>query len=718
MLQKRYIYLFLSLILIINSASAATYFVDSENGSDLNNGTTEINAWKTLAKVSSVTLSPGDIVLLKRGGTWREQLNIRGSGVEGLPITFGAYGSGNAPEILGSESIAGWTEVSPDIWKADLAASVNWLWFISDGNINWGNKVSSLGYLQNEFDFFTASKAVYVYSNGNPLPKYHIEGSVREYGIIGTARNYINVENLNFRFLYKAGIKIERGNNWIISGNTFSYSGENDTEKWGDGVMIYGSNNIIRNNTSYENSHSGFAVLGYGLSCYDNIIESNVVYNNYHNNIDIKSNETYFVHNLVVRYNTIFCTDDFTRESVNGVFLQGNNDGSKVVNSLVCYNLIFNPTASGVQVSVYTEGTQVYNNTIYKPRGVNSACVYMMNGPASVIVMNNIGMNAVGRVLRMEETTNKFINNNLWYQDSQHSQYIARIGSTNYTNWEIYKSATGFDQNSIWGKDPLFNNAPADFSLRDGSPAVDAGTDLGLGFDIYGNIISGKSDLGAFETPEKNLNLRLKVFLQGAFSSGKMKTMYASSGVFPMQNPYNQNPWNYSGNESISSTASDLVDWVLVEIRRGLSVSTAVARKALLLYSDGTIKDQNGSDVITFEGIAAGNYYVLIRHRNHLSVISSSAVSLNSNPVLVDFSLQSSAYGNNSLIQLSPGLYGMIAGDSNADGVVNLNDFISTGEKFFLNGYHNADLDMNQKIDIFDFQKSFFNLYKASQITD
>src|SRR5690606_6595374 len=346
-----------------------------------------------------------------------------------------------------------------------------WLWFISDGNINWGNKVSSLGYLQNEFDFFTASKAVYVYSNGNPLPKYHIEGSVREYGIIGTARNYINVENLNFRFLYKAGIKIERGNNWIISGNTFSYSGENDTEKWGDGVMIYGSNNIIRNNTSYENSHSGFAVLGYGLSCYDNIIESNVVYNNYHNNIDIKSNETYFVHNLVVRYNTIFCTDDFTRESVNGVFLQGNNDGSKVVNSLVCYNLIFNPTASGVQVSVYTEGTQVYNNTIYKPRGVNSACVYMMNGPASVTVMNNIGMNAVGRVLRMEETTNKFINNNLWYQDSQHSQYIARIGSTNYTNWETYKSATGFDQNSIWGKDPLFNNAPADFSLRDGSPA-------------------------------------------------------------------------------------------------------------------------------------------------------------------------------------------------------------------------------------------------------
>ena len=44
---------------------------------------------------------PGDTVLLARGSTFNEQLDIKYSGVAGSPITFGAYGEGADPVLTG-----------------------------------------------------------------------------------------------------------------------------------------------------------------------------------------------------------------------------------------------------------------------------------------------------------------------------------------------------------------------------------------------------------------------------------------------------------------------------------------------------------------------------------------------------------------------------------------------------------------------------------------
>jgi GH18 family chitinase len=85
-----------------------TYHVDSVNGLDSNPGTLA-NPWKTIAKVNSTTLLPGQSVGFKSGGTWREQLTPRQSGTAGYPITFGAYGSGAQPIIKGSDLVTGWT---------------------------------------------------------------------------------------------------------------------------------------------------------------------------------------------------------------------------------------------------------------------------------------------------------------------------------------------------------------------------------------------------------------------------------------------------------------------------------------------------------------------------------------------------------------------------------------------------------------------------------
>jgi parallel beta-helix repeat protein len=77
--------------------------VDSINGSDLNNGLSQENAWKTLEKVGSVTFSAGDKILLKRGSIWYERLNFKGSGSYNNPIIISDYGQGELPVIDGSQ---------------------------------------------------------------------------------------------------------------------------------------------------------------------------------------------------------------------------------------------------------------------------------------------------------------------------------------------------------------------------------------------------------------------------------------------------------------------------------------------------------------------------------------------------------------------------------------------------------------------------------------
>lgn len=98
---------------LIAQASAATYYVDASSGNDLNSGVAENEAWQTINKVNNSTFNPGDNVFFKRGEVWREQLTILSSGSEDNPITFGAYGNGDAPKISKSDYYNNWWKISP-----------------------------------------------------------------------------------------------------------------------------------------------------------------------------------------------------------------------------------------------------------------------------------------------------------------------------------------------------------------------------------------------------------------------------------------------------------------------------------------------------------------------------------------------------------------------------------------------------------------------------
>jgi len=80
--------------------SRRTIFVSATSGLDAKDGLSSQSPWLSLAKVNAAELRPGDRVLFKRGDTWRGQL-VSQSGREGAPITYGAYGQGARPVLLG-----------------------------------------------------------------------------------------------------------------------------------------------------------------------------------------------------------------------------------------------------------------------------------------------------------------------------------------------------------------------------------------------------------------------------------------------------------------------------------------------------------------------------------------------------------------------------------------------------------------------------------------
>lgn len=74
------------------------YYVSASAGDDNNDGLSEDAPWKSLSKLESMDLHPGDRVLLRRGDVWNERLTIRGMGREDAWIFVGAYGDLSLPK--------------------------------------------------------------------------------------------------------------------------------------------------------------------------------------------------------------------------------------------------------------------------------------------------------------------------------------------------------------------------------------------------------------------------------------------------------------------------------------------------------------------------------------------------------------------------------------------------------------------------------------------
>lgn len=114
----------LTILFLFSIAYGQMNYYVANNGSDSNDGLTPATAWQTLSKVNSSTFNAGDSILLKRGDSWNERLNIASSGSAGSPIVVGAYGTGVKPLITGLQTLTGFVNTSGNIWTVTASNAV------------------------------------------------------------------------------------------------------------------------------------------------------------------------------------------------------------------------------------------------------------------------------------------------------------------------------------------------------------------------------------------------------------------------------------------------------------------------------------------------------------------------------------------------------------------------------------------------------------------
>ena len=219
---------------------------------------------------------------------------------------------------------------------------------------------------------------------------------------------------------------------------------------------------------------------------------------------------------------------------------------------------------------------------------------------------------------------------------------------------------------------------------------------------------------------DPNYAITAKTYLRGAWNSGTglMNTNLNTAGIIPLTQPYNVAPFNYAGTEAVAAIPNaNIVDWVLLEMRKPASglpadatSSTIIGRKAVFLLKDGNLADLNGTPIPLITLNKQGTSFIVVRHRNHLAVMSLSKPSNTVGTFANDFSLLANVYKNPSassdpiVLLPSSALFGLWAGNANTNTSVNAADVsvIKAAIAASATGYVLTDVNLSNSINAAD----------------
>jgi hypothetical protein len=169
--------------------------------------------------------------------------------------------------------------------------------------------------------------------------------------------------------------------------------------------------------------------------------------------------------------------------------------------SSIYYNVIANVTDGGASSAIGLEvngpSNVVYNNVFYSVANIG---VMFNNDPevpdAVSIFKNNIVYTPTANRAIWVTTGHPGIttDNNVFWPGAGATKYYWEGTDYTFTNW---KTQSGGDAASVEA-DPLLVSS-SDFRLQAGSPAINAGIDVGLTQDFTGRFLVGLPDIGAYE---------------------------------------------------------------------------------------------------------------------------------------------------------------------------------------------------------------------------
>lgn len=359
---------------------AATFYVDSENGSDSNSGLLPGEAFKTVNKINSKYFKAGDKILFKSGQTFGGLLSLNGKGSEDNPITVGIYG-GEEKAKISSTGIAV-TVISEHIVIENLEITTPngtaGIYITNSGGGEHSDITVRNCYIHdvdvNEKQFAYQSGGIVVFVDGTEAAWF--DDIVIENNIIENVSRVGIFLGTNWaeRPGYPSGLNeyVSDSEGWYPATNCVIRSNE-VTDARGDGIVAVGAVGVLIEKNTVNNAfcttkQTGKAVVGvWTVATIDAVMQYNDVgYTNLPSgnadgdafDIDTASVRT------VVQYN-------YSHDNASGFLLicDFSDDGVVGYGHTVRFNLSVNDVATAGQGVFMLTGlnpdTHIYNNTIY-----------------------------------------------------------------------------------------------------------------------------------------------------------------------------------------------------------------------------------------------------------------------------------------------------------------------------------------------------------------
>jgi hypothetical protein len=355
-----------------------------------------------------------------------------------------------------------------------------------------------------------------------------------------------------------------------------------------------------------------------------------------------------------------------------------------------------------------------------KPNGVNLGTVTLemkenLAGSANVPTLTN-NLQYLPRYFNINATAaNPFaqnVNVKLFFHNNELDDLNAATGASD----DAYTlTLVGYD-------DPNVGGTTENCNPNDNVTSSDTIPVLGIDFPSNGFAYNFNTnhftEFGVLPTATTTVtptpSLQAKVFLSSYnTSTGLMPTDITAVSNFPLTDPYKDvsfsSVYSHVANTlNASATATTInnnaiVDWVFVELRTGASGSTSVAyTKTALLQADGDVVDMDGVSALSLTGVPAGNYFVAIRHRNHLGFRTDATQALSGTATLLNFTNNSiPLYGITPLAPASATVSIMNGGDASKDGSIDSADSAiwEAENGAFDNYWLNSDYNLDASID-------------------
>jgi hypothetical protein len=194
-----------------------------------------------------------------------------------------------------------------------------------------------------------------------------------------------------------------------------------------------------------------------------------------------------------------------------------------------------------------------------------------------------------------------------------------------------------------------------------------------------------------------------------------LQTYFGNSGLLPISSPYGDGATCPEiGDVSKMST---VVDWVKVEVRDAVDPSILLESKSLILWGSGFIGNLDGTAQPTFLS-QSKPVRIVVKHRNHLAIMSNPIQDFSSGVVSYDFttglSQASNEFGDPPQMVQKNGFWCMWAGDINSgqDLGVDASDFnavYDSNKDALIDIYSISDLNMDGGVDANDYNLIFSN---------